>query len=385
MKLFQQYDTPLYLFDSGVLRERISYLRSRLPRGMALCYAVKANPFLVREAEPFVDRFEVCSPGEAEICFSCGVPEEKMVISGVYKPRDYVDALVGGHPRIGAYTVESLEQYALLKEASARYRRPLELLLRLTSGNQFGINPADMEEILADEHPYLHIRGIQFFSGTQKTSLKKLRRELTHLDELLTRLKDSRGFCAEELELGPGFPVSYFRGEEFDEEGYLSEFSALLGEMENRPRLALELGRSIAASCGTYYTRVVDTKRNKGENYAIVDGGIHHLVYYSQMMAMKTPLCVLLPEERTGPEENWNICGSLCTSNDILLKQFPARDLKVGDIFAFENTGAYCMTESMSLFLSHPLPGVVLKDRSGEYHLLRAPLETSGLNTPQYK
>lgn len=380
--ILKQYATPFYLFDSETLKKRIEFLHEHLPENIRLCYAMKANSFIIKELEPFTDRFEVCSPGETAICHSCNIPDQKLVISGVYKPRDYLDSLISKHPETGIFTVESMQQYYLLKELSQKYSRRLELLLRLTSGNQFGIGKEDIQIILSDEAPFLHIKGIQFFSGTQKQSLKKIGRELEYLDSYLTELKDSNGFSPEELEIGPGFPVAYFQDENFDEEKYLSVFSALLNGMKNKPLVTLELGRSIAASCGTYFTSVMDIKCNKCENYAIVDGGIHQLVYYSQVMAMKTPCHRILPERRSDSIKKWNICGSLCTINDILIKQLPVEDLKIGDILAFENAGAYCPTEGMSLFLSHALPSIILKDRDGNYKLLRTPIETSEINKP---
>ncbi len=388
MDLLKQYATPFYLFDSDKLKKRIEFLRAHLPGGIRLCYAMKANTFIIKELEPLADKFEACSPGEAAICHSCCIPDQKLVISGVYKPREYLEFLLANHPDTGTFTVESMQQYDLLKELSETYGRNLNLLLRLTSGNQFGMDKEDIKVILSEEAPYLHIAGIQFFSGTQKQSLKKVERELEYLNSVLTELEDENRILPEELEIGPGFPVSYFQGENFDEEQYLSSFSALLNQLnkgKNKPRITLELGRSIAASCGTYFTTVTDTKCNRQENYAIVDGGIHQLVYYSQIMAMKTPYCRLLPEERSGPVDKWNICGSLCTINDILLKQFPAQDLKIGDVLAFENAGAYCPTEGIALFLSHALPGIVLKDGSGAYRMIRTPAETSEINTPIYE
>lgn len=83
-------------------------------------------------------------------------------------------------------------------------------------------------------------------------------------------------------------------------------------------------------------TSVVDAKVNKKQNYAIVDGGIHQLVYYGQSMAMKHPYCHVLPEKQEGETMDWNLFGSLCTVNDILVKQMPVRNLTVGDVIVFE-------------------------------------------------
>ena len=381
--LAPQCPTPMYVFDIAVLKERISYLRSHLPEGTGICYAIKANTFILKEIADWVDRFEVCSPGEGAICEQLGLPQEKLVISGVYKTPTFIQHLVSTMPHIGHYTVESMEQFRLLEELAWHYKCRLPVFLRLTSGNQFGLDESDVRSIISRAAGVLDIQGLQYFSGTQKHSLKKLKRELDYLDGFMQSLQEDYDFRTNELEFGPGLRVCYFQDEEWNEEEFLSAFSEILNNMAYRTKITLELGRSIAASCGTYLSRVVDAKRNKGQNYAILDGGIHHLVYYGQSMAMRIPSYMLLPA-RSGAAENWNLFGSLCTVNDILVKQLPVADLTVGDLFAFENTGAYCMTEGISLFLSRDLPGVSLLMEDSTLHPVRPATPTSPLNTPCY-
>ena len=237
---------------------------------------------------------------------------------------------------------------------------------------------------MSRSNEWVEVEGIQFFSGTQKTSVKKLRRELTYVDAFIQRLETEEGFRVKELEFGPGLPVFYFQGDDFDEVSFLAEFSEMLSEMTSQVKLTFELGRSIAASCGTYMTSVVDAKVNKKQNYAIVDGGIHQLVYYGQSMAMKHPYCHVLPEKQEGETMDWNLFGSLCTVNDILVKQMPVRNLTVGDVIVFENTGAYSTTEGIALFLSRDLPKILLRKEDGEIHVLRDSIDTDPLNTPNY-
>lgn len=382
-RVLRQTETPQYVFDIVALKERVKYLRRHLPEKTILCYAIKANPFITRELSGCVDRFEVCSPGEGAICEQLKIDPKKMVISGVYKTPAYIEHLVRDCPDIGHYTVESVSQALLLEELAEKYHRKLPVLLRLTSGNQFGLDEEELREIIRSKQFRLDIRGIQYFSGTQKHSLKRIARELEKLDSLMLALKQEEGFKVRELEYGPGLQVCYFQDDQYDEKAFLEGFSQLLAARKAPGRLTLELGRSIAASCGTYLTTVVDAKRNQGQNYAIVDGGIHHLVYYGQSMAMRIPKHRFFPP-RGGEGEKWNLFGSLCTVNDCLVKQLPADGLRIGDCIAFENTGAYCMTEGISLFLSRDLPGVSLLLEDGTVLPVRSAVATSILNTPVY-
>lgn len=200
-EILKQNKTAFYVFDVKTLKDRVAYLRKMLPEDVAICYAIKANTFITAELENDVDRFEICSPGEAEICDSLDIPDKMMVISGVYKTPEVMENMVANGKCDRIFTVESLTQFNLFRELSEKYKKKISLLLRLTNGSQFGINSDEIEEIISkrNEFEYLDILGIQFFSGTQKTSLKKLKREIDKLDNLLILLKEKYDYTAENL------------------------------------------------------------------------------------------------------------------------------------------------------------------------------------------
>ena len=390
-ELAGSFGTPLFVFDERELAQRVSHLRSMLPEHTGLCFAAKANPFVLPELTPLIDRLEICSPGEYRICQALGLPHDKIVVSGVHKSEEIVDAALSNPTPPAAITIESTAQLDLVMRIAMARGKRAPILLRLTSGNQFGLDRAELKSTVRKlrKASCVDLLGIQFFSGTQKTSLKRLQRELNGLDKLVAELDEELGWTPRELEIGPGLPVSYFEGDAFDEAAFIESFSGMLESMAFSGSITLELGRSLTASCGTYLTRVVDTKVNAGQRYAIVDGGIHQLVYYGQSMAMKQPPCHLLDAgaaaSASAPDdaaEPWNICGSLCTVNDILAKQLPLAGLDTGSILAFRFAGAYCMTEGISLFLSRDLPKVVILKHDGEPVLVRDGLRTDIINTP---
>ena len=382
-KAIKEFGTPLYIFDTDILTDRINALKQMLSSRASLCYAVKANPFIIPYAEPLVERLEVCSEGEFEICESVNAPMEKIVVSGVYKTPAFIERIVESYDNICVYTIESLTHYELLKGLAKKYSKRLPVLIRITSKNQFGVSENDLDVILKDNPgEYLDIKGLQYFSSTQKNSIKKFRRELTYLAELIVRVEEEYGIKIEEMEYGTGFPVSYFPTEGIDEAQLFRDFNEELSILPSEIKVTLEIGRSIAASCGSYITSVVDMKENSAGKFAIVDGGINHLVYYGQSMAMKQPVFELFPERECNETQEWNICGSLCTVNDIIVKALPLPKLEIGDMLCFKNTGAYCMCEGISLFLSRELPAVaVIEDNKAE--LLRGHFKTSALNGPK--
>lgn len=391
--LIENYKTPFYFFDMNILKERIKFLKSKLPQKVKLCYAIKANSFILKDIEDLVERFEVCSFGEYHICDSSNIAKSKIVLSGVSKEENEIESLFENNIPIGIYTIESFAQYKLLKKLCLKYRQNIKVLLRLTSGNQFGMDKSVIHDILteikSEKFSNFTILGLQYFSTTQKRSLKRLAKELSEVTTFFNELNETYEANLTEIEFGPGLSAAYFKDEEYNEEEYLNEFANLLDSIPSNINITLELGRSITYNCGSFFTKVVDIKNNKKENYAIVDGGIHHLVYYGQSLAMRIPEIIiyqnnhiLSSNKEKNKEENWNICGSLCTINDILIKQLPINDLQIGDYLIFKRVGAYSVTEGISLFLSRNLPSIIKKDRQGNYQQIRKNLPIYSLNTP---
>lgn len=116
---------------------------------------------------------------------------------------------------VGVYTIESRTQLELLQACAKETNLTIRALIRVTSGNQFGVDESELEDIIANrtQYPNIDFYGIQCYTGTQKKKMKQIEEELTHLDGLCDSLKEKYGWMAKEFEYGPGLLVSYF-GEE---------------------------------------------------------------------------------------------------------------------------------------------------------------------------
>ena len=375
-------DTPSYVFDTDILTERARWIADTI-RPAKLCFAMKANPFLVKVLDGYVERYEVCSPGEFHICVQNGLDMEKIVLSGVNK--EYEDVLCAMEQGVVHYTAESRGQFYLVSRCAEELDRHVEILLRVTSGNQFGMSEEDVRQLIRerDKYPYVNIRGLQYFTGTQKKVIKKIAAEVEYIEELIRRLEEEEGFVTRELEFGPGLGVPYFTKDDFAEDRSLLEaFMELF--REKRPyEVTFEMGRYLTASCGYYMTKIMDQKRNDAVNVCIVDGGINHVNYYGQNMAMKTPILSYFPQHplEQEKEEEWTVYGSLCTVADILLKKLPLCDARVGDYLVFHNIGAYSVTEGIYLFLSRRMPKIYLYGKTTGERLIREAVETWKWNT----
>lgn len=368
-----KYGTPLYVFDIDAMKNNVSIYREKLGAGAGLCFAMKANPFLTSQMVAITDRIEVCSMGEFRICKELKVEPEKILISGVLKEKEEIYEIMNYYHGKCAYTIESLNQFYSMVDWCDAHNEVISVYLRLTSGNQFGMDEKTVEDSISLRNmcPFMKIRGIHYFSGTQKKTVEKIKKELEYLDAFCQGLEKRTGYLIEELEYGPGISVPYFEGQEDTMEDDITAISHTIFAMKWKGNVMLEMGRALVASCGYYLTSVKDIKQNNDTNYCIVDGGIHQIHYDGQIRGMHHPILRISPEHENGMEREWTICGSLCTVNDVLVQKMKLKNLKIGNVLIFERAGAYAMTEGMALFLSHELPQVAFYSKEMGWKLVR--------------
>lgn len=399
--------TPYYVFDTDEFAKRAAMIRAALDckggRRIPLCFSIKANPFLLHRLPEGLDHVEVCSPGELEICIALGVKPESIIYSGVMKEKCDIERAVSYGA--GILTCESIRHAALISEVmleciqegahEAEFAETkAHVILRLTSGNQFGMSLEDIEYIIShpDEFKGIAVIGIHYYSGTQK-SLRKINKDLEKIKSALTGLKEKYGFEPQLVEYGPGLCVEYFEEDwQEREKQALDEAAEVLREFAEEYPLGIEMGRFLAASCGKYYTQVKDLKSTGDANYAILDGGIHHLNYFGQRMAMQVPPikvygCEVSENgEKTGveltqlPDTDYTLCGSLCTVADVLVREVKLKKLELGDVLEFGHCGAYSVTEAPALFLSRQLPAIYAYSKEYGYECLREHIPAAEIN-----
>ncbi len=371
--------TPAYIFDIDVFHGRIRDVQSVFA-GIPLVYSIKANPFLIPYVPEQIKHLEVCSPGELSLCREHGVSPDRIIYSGVMKEAwDIEEALSYG---AGIITAESIRHYELIKEAAKKSGRRVEILPRLSSGNQFGMPEEDVRAVIKDaaDRENVHIKGLHYYSGTAK-GIKQIEKDIARLDRVISELRSEEGFECGLLEYGPGLMSECYAGteeacEKKDME-LLKEASALISELKEKYPLSIEMGRFLTAPCGTYETTVMDIKTTGDVNYIIADGGTHHLKYYAQNMAMKIPV---IEHDGKGAAAEYTICGSLCTTADVLARNVSLEGAGTGDLLRFKRAGAYAVTEAPVLFLSRRLPAVYVRSKEDGIKLLRDERESYSLN-----
>lgn len=375
--------TPYYVFDTDEFAKRAAMIKAALGN-IHLCFSIKANPFLLHRIPEGLDRVEVCSPGELEICIALGIDPSSIIYSGVMKEEtDITRAITYG---AGILTCESIRHARLESKVALSQGKKVDVILRLSSGNQFGMSLTDIEYIISnpDEFKGISVIGLHYYSGTQK-SLRKIKKDLDKIESAISTLDEKYGFKPELIEYGPGLCVYYFEPDwEEKEKAALDEAATVLKEFAQKYPLGIEMGRFLAASCGKYFTTVKDIKTQGDANYVILDGGIHHLNYFGQRMAMEVPPIRYATEGKKAPDEevDYTLFGSLCTVADVLVREVRLPHLDIDDVLEFGHCGAYSMTEAPALFLSRFLPAIYAYSSDKGYELLRDHIPASDINKP---
>jgi diaminopimelate decarboxylase len=164
------------------------------------------------------------------------------------------------------------------------------------------------------------------------------------------------GAPLEQIDLGGGLGIPYEEGRApLDVERLGAGLAELLiANPWFEGELILEPGRYLAAECGTYLARVVRVKESRGTRFAILEGGINHLLRPA-LVGQAFPVRVVGKPSSPAAEEPVTLAGPLCTALDRLGDVY-LPPLEPGDLLAFGATGAYGASEAMPRFLSHPEP-----------------------------
>ncbi|OYY78675.1 MAG: pyridoxal-dependent decarboxylase, exosortase A system-associated [Sphingomonas sp. 28-62-20] len=373
-------DTPLFVYDFGIVAGRIAQLRAALPGGIGIHYAVKANPFapLIRAIAPLVDGLDIASGGELRLV-NAAAPGTPVSFAGPGKRDDELTAAIGAGVTINleseGETRRALaigERIGVTPKLAVRVNPAFELRgsgMRMGGrASPFGVDsaavPALVRMILAAGASW---RGLHIFAGSQALDSAAIIDMQAQTLALAGMLAEEIGVVPPLVNLGGGFGIPYFPG---DTPVDVAAIGAALGDaMASLPGsltgadFAVELGRWLVGPCGVYLTRVIDRKISRGETFLVTDGGLHHQLAasgnFGTVVRRNYPVAVA---SRMGEaaDEPVTVVGCLCTPLDRLADQVALPPAAVGDVIAIFMAGAYGLTASPVGFLGHAPPTELL-------------------------
>ena len=364
-------DTPLFVYDLGVVGRRISRFRAAFD--VDLHYAVKANPYapLLTSIANGVDGFDVASGGELRLALESGMPAEHVSFAGPGKRDADLECAIAAGATLNCESEGEAERSLRIAEGlgirpriAVRVNPDFEIKgsgMRMGGGAKpFGIDaarvPALVRRIVEAGADW---RGFHIFAGSQALSAEALIEAQRSSLVLAAALAEDAGATPPLVNLGGGFGIPYFHGEQpLDVEAVGAALGDALGARPPvlaQSRFAIELGRWLVGECGVYLTRVVDRKVSHGKTFLIVDGGMHHQLAasgnFGQLVRRNYPVAIA---SRWGEPvmEEASIVGCLCTPLDRLADDVMLPHADVGDLVAVFMAGAYGLSASPQAFLA---------------------------------
>jgi diaminopimelate decarboxylase len=366
--------TPLFVYSKAHLDARVEALRAALPARIGINYAVKANPHpaVIAHMAPLVEGFDIASAGELRLLESAGIDPHRVSFAGPGKRDDELEAAIRAGVTLNCESEGEAgralaigQRLGTTPRVAIRVNPDFEIRgsgMKMGGGAKpFGIDaervPDLARRLVAEGAEW---RGLHIFTGSQALNSASIIEAQANVLNLADKLAQEIGERLPKLNMGGGFGIPYFPGDEpFD----LAEVGAALGEyLEGCPQplreteLCVELGRYLVGEAGVYLCRVIDRKVSHGTTYLVTDGGLHHQLAasgnFGTVVRRNYPVAIAT---RYGapPDDLVNVVGCLCTPLDRLadMAELPRAD--VGDLVAVFCAGAYGATASPAAFLGH--------------------------------
>ncbi len=367
--------TPFYAYDRQLLDRRVAELRAILPKAIELHYAMKANPMpaLVGHMAGLVDGIDVASANELRVALDTGMNPQDISFAGPGKGRDELAQAVAAGVLLN---VESFREARELAEVAQALSLPARVAVRVNPDfelksagmrmgggpKQFGVDAEQVPQLLAEIGRLgLAFEGFHLFWGSQNLKAEAICDAQQKSVELAIRLAESAPSPVKILNIGGGFGIPYFPGEQRLDLAPIGENLHALVERaaERLPQatLTIELGRYLVGEAGIYVCRIIDRKVSRGQVYLVTDGGMHHHLSasgnFGQVIRKNYPVAIGNKMDAQ-VLENVSVVGPLCTPLDLLADRMELAQAEPGDLVVIFQSGAYGLSASPRAFLSHP-------------------------------
>jgi diaminopimelate decarboxylase len=398
----EKYGTPLFVFDELSIREnyqRFSKAFENYPK-TNICYSVKTNNNLaickiMKEEGAYA---EVGSGLDLYIAKEAGFPPDRIIFDGLYKPEQVLrEALEYG---VSLINVESFSELELLNKIAGEMGKKQNIGIRISTFakkrlnpedlycnplSRFGFLPEDVDNAFSQAlkmgnlevkgimiHPYwgiywflplvkriqekfhLKIEYINFGGGFLKPGTRKV-----GISDLLKDYLRQKFKLKSKLDM-----LSPKKIREIEEAGKLTiaEVDKVLGNRD--ATLVFEPGRYLIHDTGFLLLRAGTIKEAGGYKWVVVDGGVNLNSDYLERRKIR-----LVNRMSAPPSELTNVVGPLLFARDFVTIKQKLPEIRIGDILAVSNSGAYTLSNSTQFL--NPRPSAVLISPDGKVNEIR--------------
>jgi len=380
--VIKNYATPAWVYDTSVIRKRLSELTSLFD---VVRYAQKACSNInilkiIKECGAVVDSVSL---GELQRSMHVGFNQKNGAAGVVYTAdifdRETLGYVIANNIEVNVGSIDMLDQ---IGSVSSGHR----IWLRVNPGfghghskktntggenSKHGIWFSEINLALELVQKYeLHLVGFHMHIGSGV--------DYEHLSMVCDAMVETvlNANCdIEAISAGGGLSIAY-RPEDpsVDLKHYFTLWDSARKKIESHLghsiRLEIEPGRYIVAESGVLISEVRSIKKMGSKKFVLVDAGFNDLMrpalygsYHSVSAVSKQDFKVI-----NGPLSNVSIAGPLCESGDVFTQDAGGEvttvslpEITVGDYILFHNAGAYGASMS-SNYNSRPLIPEIMTD-----------------------
>lgn len=380
-RIIKDNKTPLYVYDYDIIKKNISKLKDIMPPNGRLYYSMKANPNLAicQIIKHLIERVEVSSLGEIKCALEAGFETKNVLFSGPGKTEEELDFAINSGIQI---IVESIEELQAIGNICRKDDMQAAIMIRInpdfvskTTGfvmtgkaSQFGIDVCDIDKLtrILKQNETLKLKGISVYLGSQIMDANIILENTRKIINLFLMVQNKLNVKLWQLDVGGGFGVSYYDKKELDIDMLQVKMKQMVLDfhpyLEN-VEIFYESGRYIVAESGYFITKILYKKKSKGRNYLICDGGFNNIYissFCTRDLRGNFPIRVLREDQVSHKYEEYFISGPLCSPKDIIGSKIKLPIVNSGDYLIICKVGAYGLTYSPVLFISHEMPGEIL-------------------------
>lgn len=379
-ELATTYGTPLYVYNSDLIRKRCKTLQSAFKDvPVSWLYAVKANdnPHILKIILNEGFGFDTVSFEEALLALKVGQKPENIFYTENNMTDDEMKAAVKQKVVLNIGSFSRLEQLVKLDGVETCSIRVNPQIgdghhAKVDTGNRdskFGIRldliPRAVE--LAGENN-VKITGLHIHIGSGIQKPENLTNAMKVLLDIGKALPDLRV-----INFGGGFPVPYYENAApFSIQTFVEMATPILKKEFDRRngqiRFVFEPGRWVVAPAGVLLTRVNTVKDQGRITFLGTDTGFNHLLRPALYEAYHA--VVNITKSDLESDKIYTVAGNICETGDILAEDRKLPPTSEGDLLSICDAGAYGMTMA-SNYNRRSLPSEILIDESGNKKLIR--------------
>ncbi|MBF0144105.1 MAG: alanine racemase [Magnetococcales bacterium] len=385
--LVARHGSPLFITSENRLRHNVRTIRRALERHHpavvhAWSYKTNITAAICRILHQEGSWAEVVSRSEYEKARLLGVPGNRIVFNGPYKPRAILERAIAEGALIH---LDHLDELNLIEAIAREQNRvaPVALRLNFNTGitepwSRFGFNlengQATEAAVRIRLSPHMNLNGLHSHIGTFILDPRAFGEQVRLMTDFMRELEQEDNTRIAYLDIGGGFPSrNGLQGVQSPPEQAvpeLDEFAEAVGKalkkgLSDRPGpppvLIFESGRAVVDDAQSLVTTVVGTKRLvDGRRGIILDAGINLMLtalWYNHPVRLVHP--------KGGIPEETVLYGPLCMNIDSMRQLVSLPPLELGDRLVFSPVGAYNNTQWLQFIELRP-PIILVTPQGGD-------------------